>query len=140
MMLVLDTNVISELMKAQPDPRIVAWLDSQPSDSIWTTSFNVFEVSFGLHSLPEGRRKRKLQDSFEVMLVEEFNHRVLDFNSAAADQAGQISAKLRQAGRPVEIRDVQIAGIVSNHQAILVTRNQKHFNEIAISLVNPWGD
>ncbi len=139
-MLVLDTNVISELMKAEPDPAVIAWLDAQASDSVWTTSISVFEISFGLNSLPDGKRKRGLQEAFEAMLAEELEHHVLDFDQAAADRAGEISAKLHGLGRPVEIRDVQIAGIVSVRHAVLATRNLKHFRDTGISLVDPWGD
>lgn len=138
MMLVLDTSVISEVMKAKPDPQVITWLDSQPSNSVWTTSVSVFEISFGLNSLPDGKRKRALQDAFEAMLKEELRHHILDFDRAAAKRAGEISAKLHGLGRPVEVRDVQIAGIVSVRHAILATRNSKHFHDMNISLVNPW--
>lgn len=140
MMLVLDTNVISELMKAEPDPRVIAWLDSQPAISVWTTSVSVFEISFGLNSLPDGKRKDVLQDAFEAMLADDLEYHVLDFDRAAAIRAGEISAQLHGLGRPVEVRDVQIAGIVSVRQAILATRNLKHFQDTNISLVNPWGE
>jgi toxin FitB len=139
-MLVLDTNVISELMKVEPDPVVIAWLDAQASDSVWTTSISVFEISFGLNSLPDSKRKRALQEAFEAMLAEELEHHVLDFDQAAADRAGEISAKLHGLGRPVEIRDVQIAGIVSVRHSVLATRNLKHFRDTGISLVDPWGD
>ena len=138
MMLVLDTNVISELMKVEPDPQVISWLDSQSFDSVWTTSVSVFEISFGLNALPDGKRKRALRDAFDAMLAEELEHHVLDFDRAAANRAGEISAKLHRLGRPVEVRDVQIAGIVSVRHAILVTRNLKHFQDTDISLVNPW--
>ena len=139
MMLVLDTNVISELMKSEPDPQVIAWLDAQSMDSVWTTSISIFEISFGLHALPDGKRKKALQDAFDGMLAEDLEYHVLDFDRAAAIRAGEISAYLHSLGRPVEIRDVQIAGIVSVRHAILATRNLKHFKDIDISLVNPWG-
>ena len=138
MMLVLDTNVISELMKVEPDPQVIAWLDSQSTGSVWTTSVSVFEISFGLNSLPDGKRKKALQDAFEAMLAEELEHHILDFDHAAANRAGEISARLHGLGRPVEVRDVQIAGIVSVRHAILATRNFKHFHDTGIPLVNPW--
>jgi predicted nucleic acid-binding protein len=138
MMLVLDTNVISELMKAKPDPQVITWLDSQPSNSVWTTSVSVFEISFGLNSLPDGKRKRVLQDAFEAMLTEELRYHILDFDRAAAKCAVEILAKLHGLGRPVKLRDLQIAGIVSVRHAILATRNSKHFHDFNISLLNPW--
>lgn len=138
MMLVLDTNVISELMKTEPDPQVIAWLDAHSSGSVWTTSISIFEISFGLNALPAGKRKRALQDAFEAMIAEDLEYHVLDFDRAAANRAGEISANLHGLGRPVEIRDVQIAGIVSVRHAILATRNLKHFKDTDISLVNPW--
>ena len=139
MMLVLDTNVISELMKTEPDPQVIAWLDAQSTGSVWTTSISIFEISFGLNALPEGKRKRALQDAFDAMLAEDLEYHVLDFDRVAANRAGEISANLHGLGRPVEIRDVQIAGIVSVRHAILATRNLKHFKDTDTSLVNPWG-
>ena len=139
MMHVLDTNVISELMKTDPDPQVIAWLDAQSTGSVWTTSISIFEISFGLHALPDGKRKRTLQNAFEAMLADDLEYHVLDFDRAAANRAGEISAKMHGLGRPVEIRDVQIAGIVSGRNAILATRNLKHGRDTEISLVNPWG-
>jgi predicted nucleic acid-binding protein len=137
-MLVLDTNVISELMKAEPNRQVIAWLDSQMASSVWTTSISVFEIRFGLSVLPAGKRKRSLQEAFEAMLTEDLEHHVLDFDRAAASQAAEISAKLHRLGRPVEIRDVQIAGIVSVRHATLATRNLKHFQDIDIMRIDPW--
>jgi predicted nucleic acid-binding protein len=139
-MLVLDTNVISELMKVKPDAQVIAWLDAQAPGSVWTTSISVFEISFGLNSLPDGKRKIALHEAFAAMLAEELEHHVLGFDQAAADRAGEISAKLHGLGRPVEVRDVQIAGIVSVRHAILATRNLKHFQDTGITIVNPWSD
>ena len=139
MMFVLDTNVISELMNVKPEPAVIAWLDSQSPDSVWITSISVFEISFGLNSLPNGKRKRALQEAFANMLAEELEHHVLDFDQAAADRAGEISAQLHSLGRTVEVRDVQIAGIVSVRRATLATRNVKHFRDTGIAVVNPWG-
>ena len=92
MMLVLDTNVLSELMKVKPNPQVIAWLDAQSTGSVWTTSVSVFEISFGLSALPDGKRKRALQDAFDAMLTENLEHHVL-----ALDQASAIRAvKFRQ--------------------------------------------
>ena len=104
---------------------------------MWTTSVSVFEISFGLQSLPDGKQKKALQEAFEPMLAEELEHHVLDFDDAVANRAGEISAKLHGLGRPVKVRDVQIAGIVSVRHAILAPRNFKHFQDTGISLINP---
>lgn len=137
-MIVLDTNVISALMRREPDPPVLAWLDGLPPESIWTTSITVFEVCLGLEILATGRRRRQLEEAFAKALEEDFENRVLSFDPAAAQAAGAIAAERRRAGRPVEIRDVQIAGIVSARKATLATRNTRHFEGCGLALVDPW--
>ena len=137
-MIVLDTNVISAVMQSKPEPRVVAWLDAQPSESIWTTSISVFEVRYGLQTMPQGRRRSALQEAFEQSLQVDLEGRVLDFDAVAAEEAASLSARLRSAGRPVEFRDVLIAGIVTVRRGTLATRNTKHFADAAVQLVNPW--
>jgi predicted nucleic acid-binding protein len=125
--ILLDTNVLSALMQRAPDPIVVAWLDRLPTESVWTTSVTVFEVCFGLELLASGRPRRQLEQAFHQALAEDFEGRVAPFDSAAALAAGAIAAKQRRAGKPIEIRDGQIAGIASARRAILATRNTKHF-------------
>jgi hypothetical protein len=137
-LIVLDTNVLSALMLREPDPVVVSWLDSLPAESIWTTTITVFEVRMGLEILPAGRRKDQLEESFAKALEEDFENRVLPFDSLAAETAGRIAAEQRRAGRPVEMRDVQIAGIVKARKATLATRNIRHFKDCGLVLVNPW--
>ncbi len=137
-MIVLDTNVISALMRQEVDPVVVEWLDRQPSDSAWTTAVSVFEIQFGLELLTPGRRRRRLEDAFARALVEDFEGRILPFEQQAAREAALIAARQRRAGRPVEIRDAQIAGIVAARRATLATRNARHFANLGIVLVDPW--
>ena len=137
-MIVLDTNVISALMLREPDPNVVAWLDGLPAESIWTTSITVFEVRLGLEILEAGRRRLQLEEAFERALEEDFEGRVLPFDVAAAQAAGRIAADRRRAGRTVEIRDVQIAGIAKARRATLATRNTRHFEGCGVVLVDPW--
>ena len=137
-MIVLDTNVISAMMQAVPDPAAQTWLNAQPSSSIWTTAICIFEVRFGLALMPTGKRQRSLQEAFENALNQEFGGRVLDFDPAAATEAATIAAKLQAVGRPIEMRDVMIAGTVAAHSAALATRNTKHFADTGIPLFNPW--
>ena len=137
-MIVLDTNVISALMRQDADPIVVEWLDRQPLESIWTTVVSVFEVRFGLELLAPGRRRRRLEDAFARALDEDFEGRILPFEAQAARQAASIAARRRQAGRPIEIRDAQIAGIVLARRALLATRNVRHFADLGIALIDPW--
>jgi predicted nucleic acid-binding protein len=136
--IVLDTNVVSALMRHEPDPIVVAWLDGLPAESVWTTSITVFEVRMGLEILAAGRRRHQLEDAFAKALEEDLDGRVLSFDPAAAQAAGRIAAERRRVGRTVEFRDVQIAGIVNVRKATLATRNTRHFEGCGLVLVDPW--
>ena len=137
-MILLDTNVISALMQRQADPAVVAWLDSQPPESIWTTSITVFEIRFGLEILASGRRRRLLEEAFSKALEEDFEGLILPFDEAAAQSAARIAAERRRSGRTIEIRDVQIAGIASARKAVIATRNVRHFEGLGPELIDPW--
>ena len=136
-MILLDTNVLSALMRREVDPIVVRWLDSQPSESIWTTASTVFEVRFRLAILANGRRRNRLELAFAKALNEDFAGRVLSFDQAAATAAA-LAAERRRAGRPVDFRDVQIAGIAAARKASLATGNIRHFDGFGLDLINPW--
>jgi len=137
-MIILDTNVVSELMEDPPAASVATWIDQQPSVSIWTTSITMFEVEFGLACLPTGSSKRdKLTDLFRLFL-NRIDHRVVPFDTAAANHAATISSMRKVKGRPVDLRDTMIAGIVLARRATLVTRNTRHFADLNIAVVNPW--
>jgi predicted nucleic acid-binding protein len=138
-MILLETNVISEFMREAPDPAVVLWLDNQPRASIWTTSINVYEIRSGLLSLPSGKRQTSLLLAFEHLLNETIQGRIAAFDLAPAQQAAELEAANQKKGRPREPRDTMIAGIVLASHAKLATRNVKHFEDIASSVVNPWG-
>ena len=138
-MIVLDTNVLSALMRQAPDAQVIAWLDRQPRISIWTTSVSVFEVRFGLRIMPAGKRRTLLVQAFEAM-IEKLGGRVASFDDAAAREAGDLMASRHKKGRPVDLRDTMIAGVVLAHHATLATRNTAQFEDIAAAVVNPWAD
>jgi toxin FitB len=137
-MMVLDTDVLSVLMRREPEPKAVAWLDLQPPESVWITAITVFEICFGLELLPSSRRRRQLEEAFSRVVVEDFEGRILPFEQNAAREAAGRAARTRAAGRPVDFRDVEIAGIVAAKRATLVTRNVRHFEGLGIDLINPW--
>ena len=137
-MIILDTNVLSALMRAEPERSVVAWLDAQPAESIWITSITVFEALFGLALLPTGRRRRELDSSFARLVEEDLDSRVLDFDRAAAIEAASLAARRSRLGRPVDLRDTQIAGIALSRRATIATRNMKHFRDLDVPLVDPW--
>src|SRR3989442_15152208 len=136
-MTVLDTNVLSALMRQTPDEKVVAWLDKQPRTSIWTTSVTVLEVRFGLQVMPAGKRRSALMQAFEAVL-DKIGNRVAAFDVAAAQQAGDLMASRHKKGRPGELRDTMIAGIVLARHAALATRNTAHFDDIPVTLIDPW--
>jgi len=137
-MIILDTNVLSALMRMVPAAPVVAWLDRQPAESIWITSITVFEVRLGLALLPSGRRRQALEAAFAGLLKEDLENRVLDFDSAAATEAASLAAARQKNGRPADMRDTQIAGIALARHATLATRNIRHFADLKISIVDPW--
>ncbi|HVT05409.1 MAG TPA: type II toxin-antitoxin system VapC family toxin [Thermoanaerobaculia bacterium] len=137
-MILLDTNVFSALMRRDADRSVIAWLDGQPAESIWTSSITVFEVRLGLEILVSGRRRRLLEEAFTKALEEDFEGRVLPFDESAAQAAAGIAAARRRAGRTVEIRDVQIAGIAAARKATVATRNLRHFEGLGLALIDPW--
>ena len=139
-MIILDTNVLSALMQQQPDPRVVAWLDDQPAESIWLSSITVFEARYGLALLPAGRRKDVMEQRFEALVQDDLQNRVLLFDIHAAAYAAQLAADRKNRGRPVDMRDTFIAGIASARRATLATRNVRHFDDLSVPVVNPWPD
>jgi len=137
-MIVLDTNVLSAAMRRKADPVVVAWLDRQPSESLWITTITVFEIRFGLELLSDGRRRKKLENAFAQALEEDFQRRILSFDFQAAEEAAKLAARRRNAGQPVEFRDTQIAGIVLAHRAALATRNVRPFQDLPVTVIDPW--
>jgi len=137
-MIILDTNVLSALMRKVPEAPVVAWLDRQPAESVWITSITLFEARFGLALLPKSRRRQTLEAAFARLLSEDLENRLLDFESAAAVEAASLAAGRQRAGLQVDVRDTLIAGIALARRATLATRNVKHFRDLNIPVINPW--
>jgi toxin FitB len=135
--IVLDTNVLSSLMRTHPEPVVVEWLDRQPADSVWLTSITVFEARFGLALLPKGRHRSSLERAFDRVLTEDLSSRVLTLDEMAAVTAAQLAAERQRAGRVVDLRDTLIAGIVQARRATIATRNTRHFDGLDVPVVNP---
>lgn len=139
-MILLDTNVLSELMRSSPEPKVLRWLDSQPEADIWISAVTVAEIHLGIALLPEGKRRELFADLAEAMFREDFSDSCLPFDcSAAAEYASIVSTRARQ-GRPISVEDAQIAAIARTGGLALATRNMKDFSGIdGLILVNPWG-
>jgi len=136
--ILLDTNVLSALMRRRPDPVIVAWLDSQAPESLWTTAVTVFEIRYGIDLRPVGRRRRALEAAFDAMLSDDLASRVAAFDGTAAAEAAKLAAWRQPIGRSVDFRDTQIAGIALARRADVATGNVRHFEGLGLSIINPW--
>jgi predicted nucleic acid-binding protein len=136
--ILLDTNVVSELMKPAPSPEVEAWLGAQPSAGLFISAVTEAELRFGLALLPEGARRDPLAKALEAMLAEDFAQRILPFDSAAASAYARIAADRRKAGWPIAQFDAQIASIAYSRNATLATRNTDDFEGCGVQLVNPW--
>lgn len=138
-MIVLDTNVLSELMRASPDDAVVAWVGGTPAVSQYTTSITQAEILHGILLLPKGRRRSRIQAAAEAMFEEDFAGRVLAFGKEAALPYAEIAARRRRGGRPISHMDAQIAAIARSVGASVATRNVDDFEECGVDVVNPWG-
>ena len=139
-MIILDTDVLSALMRERPEPVIEKWLDRQPRESIWTTSVTILEIRFGLALMPLGRRRAGLQREFEAVVGEDLEGRIIPFDAAAAEATAELMAARRQSGRTGDLTDSMIAGIAIARRATLATRNTRHFDDLPVPVVNPWAD
>lgn len=137
-MIVLDTNVVSELMKRDPYPAVFAWASSHPSVDVFTTTITMAEVLYGIERLPHGKRRNELLREAESIFAEDFAGRILAFDESAARMFAVIAARRRAQGRPIHEPDAQIAAIARVHGATLATRNMGDFEGCGVRLVNPW--
>lgn len=134
---VLDTNVVSELMRAVPDAAVVAWVRGQVPADIHTTAITVAEIRYGLARLPEGRRRSALVSAADDVL-DAFAARVLPFDTAAAHHYGDLVAEREAAGTPIAVLDAQIAAVCRSRGAVVATRNTSDFAGAGIRVVDPW--
>lgn len=137
-MIVLDTNVLSETLRPQPDARVLAWMSEQPATSLFTTAVTRAEILYGLRLLPSGRRRDSLCQAVTAIFDEDFSNRILAFDNHAADLYAGIAAARKRAGRPISQFDGMIAAIARSRGAALATRNTRDFTDCGIDLADPW--
>lgn len=137
-MLVLDTNVLSELMAAAPERRVAAWVLAQPEASLFTTTVCQAEILAGLEVMPHGRRRAALEQAARAMFREDFAGRVLTFDAALAEAYAGLFAARRRLGRPASTADLMIAAIAVAHEAGVATRNIADFEGCGVEIVDPW--
>ena len=137
-MIILDTNVISELARQLPDTGVLAWLDSLEISEVATTAVTAAELRYGVARLPDGHRKRELTVVIRGILAEDFYGRVLPFDERASIRYADVVTGRERIGRPIGVADAQIAAICRDSDATLATRNTADFEETGIELVDPW--
>jgi len=137
-MIVLDTNVLSELMNPKGSELVTAWADSQSTNHLFTTAITKAEILYGIAILPEGARKQRLYDTAQALFNETFSNKILPFEKSAAEHFATISAHRRSQGSPISQPDAQIAAICLSHRAAIATRNVKDFINCQLTIINPW--
>lgn len=137
-MIILDTNVLSELLRPTPDTHVVTWLASQPRAALFTTSVTRGEILYGIRLLPEGKRRETLWEAVSGIFNQDMAGQVLSFDSDAADAYAEIAADRKNQGKPISQFDAMIAAVARSRGASLATRNIKDFVDCGVDLIDPW--
>lgn len=137
-MIILDTNVLSELMRVQPIQNVLSWLDQQNTDQLFLTAITVAEILYGIVRMPERKRKDNLRNKTMEMFDKDFFGQILVFDEKAATHYAEFAVVREQKGNPISTEDAKIAAICKSYDAILATRNIKNFVGLNLNLINPW--
>lgn len=137
-MIIIDTNVFSEMMKPAPEAAVLNWFNEQTAISLYLTTITIGEIGYGIRALPDGKRCRLLAEGFEALLKTAFESRILDFDENAARRYGDLMANRKEMGRPLSILDGQIIAIAQSHTCAIATRNVRDFDDCGVSLINPF--
>jgi hypothetical protein len=135
---ILDTNILSAMMRLRVEPRVAAWIVEQPAALLFTTALSQAEILSGLAVMPEGRRRLELEAAASAMFLEDFDGRVLPFDTKAAAAYAEVFAARRRSGRPAATFDLMIASVALSYGASLVTRDTGGFEGCGLTLINPW--
>ncbi|MQY24165.1 type II toxin-antitoxin system VapC family toxin [Nocardia macrotermitis] len=137
-MIILDTNVLSELVKSTPEQRVLHWMDSLDSGDVATTAVTAAELWYGVRRMPDGKRRSLLAAGIDAMLYEDLQGRIEVFDATAAGRYADIVLTRERQGQPINTADAQIAAICASRHATLATRNTKDFTDTGIELIDPW--
>lgn len=137
-MILLDTNVLSELMRIKPEQSIILWMDSFDYKELGITSITVAEILYGIGLLPAGHKKQRLIEAARMLFEQDFNHRIFSFDQLAAVEYADIVLRHDKLGKPISMPDAQIASICRVFEYSLATRNIKDFENVSVTLINPW--
>ena len=136
-MIVLDTTVLSALMRRSEQPATIAWFDQQDVAQLWITTISVHEILYGIELRPASRRRRNLERNFQFLLEAGFGARLLPFDADAAQSSARIAARRYKTGSPVGLADTQIAGIAMSRGAAIATHNVRHFSDLSVPVIDP---
>ena len=139
-MLILDTNILSEIMRPEPERKIADWIVRQPSDELFTAAMCQAKILAGLAVMPNGRRRADLEEAARAMFADDFDGRILPFDTEAAFAYAGVFAARRKAGRPSGTVDLMVAAIARVHGAGVVTRNVADFEGVGVPIINPWDE
>lgn len=137
-MIIVDTNVLSELMRHEPNPSVIEWVEAQPVTSLFTTTITQAEILYGIRLLPRGKRRSEIEEAVREMFHTDFSGRVLPFDEDSAQAYAEIAGTRRQEGRPISQFDAQIAAIAFSRNSTVATRNISDFEGCGLQLIDPW--
>lgn len=139
-MILIDTNIISEIMGHSPAPNVLNWVNNQNSLSLFISTITLAEINYGLRIMPVGQRKNKLSDRFAYFIAQAFEQRVLSFDEDAAFDYAEIMGHKKEMGKPMSVPDGQIAAIARSNDLKIATRNIHDFEECGLTIINPFDD
>jgi len=137
-MIILDTNLISEPLHQAPDPRVTAWIDEQPLETLYLSAISAAELRAGVALLPAGKRRRSLEKSLEHKILPLFTRRILSFDLACSPAYAKLLAKARKAGQAVATADAFIAAIAITYNYAVATRDTQTFKAAGVQVIDPW--
>lgn len=137
-MIILDTNVVSELIAPVVSPAVETWFSAQNGDDLWLTAFSVSELFYGAYRLEPGKRRERLEAAIAGVVFDDFEGRILPFDAVVATRHAELRARLRREGRPTQDGDALIAAIALTHGGAIATRNTRHFADCQVELIDPW--
>ena len=138
-MILIDTNVVSEAMRARPDPKVLEWLDAQAPETLYLSTVSLAELLLGIESLPAGKRRRALAAALAEQIIGLFGERIVSFDVAAARNYPTIVTRARRHGHPIAVADAQIAAVATSRNFLVATRDEAPFQAAGVGLINPWG-
>lgn len=137
-MILLDTNVLSEPLRAAPDANVLAWMDAQAMETLFLSAISLAELRFGIAVLPQGRRREILQSSLDQLVLPNFNGRILPFTESTSQTYADMRARARASGKAIAATDGYIAAIALEHGLAVATRDKSPFEAAGVTVIDPW--